>query len=409
MAMLVCLALSSMTSTSTIISPLMSEYVIYYTALGYSASTVKLIMSLPKLTTLLVTLIGVGYLIDHVDNKTLGIIGTAGVGVFGILCAFIIPLPLVLICRGLQGCFLGLVAPFFVGYLGRLWEGGAFKRLVGLKQSSAALFSTIGSLVVSALTINFGFTGAYYWFILDIVLAVMIAIFLPSMPAPTKEERAAEKAKADAGKANGSKLPSVDDEESRKARNVLFLVAFAFLCMNVIRFGVYSQLTFCITENGGTTAAASVAQSLRSASAGVFAIFYKEASKYLKKYQLPSALVICAIGMYLIGVGRGVATVYIGAIIFGGFYGLITPAFNNAANNAKKKGCTVNVKNAGIMVIAQDLGSFLSAYIMEPLFRVLNVTTASGEMITCAALFGVSGAIVCIILLFRGNKTASVS
>lgn len=407
MAMITCLLMCSMTSTATVISPIIGDLIGKFTPLGYTATQVKQILSIPKLSTLVMTIFGVSFLIDRVDNKILGIIGSAGIGICGVLCAFVDSLNVILFLRFMQGVFMGMIAPFFAGYLGRLWDGDTFKRLVGLKQTAAGLFSAVGTFTIGILAASY-FQNAFFWYAIDIVIAVLIAIFLPSMPAPTKEEREAAKRKTEEQKAlTAARKGSVSDDERKRVMRTLYIMTFLYFLMNVVRFATYSQLTLCVTENGGSTMAAATAQTVRQVSAAVFAIFFKEVNKLFKKFSIPLSLLLTGVGMCIIGRASTTIMICVGAVVFGGFYGLVNPAFYNSVNNAKKVGGTANVKNAGFMVIATDLGGYLSAYIMDPLFAVLGITSTPGQMFFGGMIFSVASLIVLVGMLFlRTNKKA---
>lgn len=398
LAMITCLLVCTLTNTPIVISPIMGALMGTFKAQGFDASTIKLVLTLPKLTCLIFTLVSVGFLVDRIDNKWLGVLGVGGIGVFGLSGVWINSLWGLIITRGIMGACMGVISPFFVGYLGRLWSGETFKRLVGLKGTFGNVSTIAGSIMMGILAAA-SWHGAFYWYIIDIIIAVMIAIFVPSMPALTKEERA-EKAARKAAEKN-----MVVSEADKKSTTRLYLLAVAFFFMWVLAFGVFTNQSLSITENGlGGTTQTSIASTLRGIVGAVCAVFYKELFNGLKKFFIPVMLVLGGIGMYLMAHTTSLIVAYIGGAVFGGAWGLAVPFFYHAANTGKKGG-SANVKNAGIINVAVDLGSFMSAYLLVPVYAIFKASTGSAELKIAGGIMGAAGLIVCLISLFKRDKT----
>ena len=345
-------------------TPAMSAIGAAYAPAGIDSLMLKNIEGLPSLMAI-VGAFAVGIMERYMKKKTMLVIAMVCTLVGGVAAGFMPETTEgfygILACRVILGFGRGMIFPMASSFIADLFDGKKRDQLMSFKTAvgglSGSLFQLIGGFL-AVLSWRYSFIG--YLFIVPIIL--MIVFWLPEpdvKPAGTTSD----------GK-KGNALKSIT-----MAAWVVILLAGVW---NFFQFSFFTNISLCINEAGlGDTGFAGMISSTQTLACAAGAICYGAFIKgRLRGFDLPIALLLEAVGFFILTHVISVPGYYAGAIIYGFAFGMFNPALIlQIVKVLPKEGATLGLS---LLAAAQNLCQYFSAYVLAFLAGVMGVA-ATGQ------------------------------
>lgn len=322
----------------TVVTPAMAKL-----AAAFPDNNFSLISTLPTLFVVFATLWAGTVAGKKVKYRTLALTGCIIFTVSGTLPAIVGgSFAFILVTRALVGIGLGLMAPLGNALIIGLYEGQKQAAYLGY----GTLLMNGGGIVLQMLggaLADMGWKTTFFGHLLGII-SIVCLIFLPEpAKAPVQPET------------NGK--PAAKD----KISPFVYAIAILFLLFNVLNYPVMlnMSLMFEMKGAGGATMAAT-ALSLYTVAGCVAGFLFGTIFKMMKRFCLPIAFFLWAIGAYCIYIGKTMAVMSAGTILIGFAFSVIMPAAFTLVG-MRTPPSTVAIGTSIIMAL-MNLGGFLSSF-----------------------------------------------
>ena len=284
----------------------------------------------------------------------------------------------ILACRVVLGFGRGMIFPMASSFIADLFTGNKRDQLMSFKTAvggiSGAVFQLIGGFL-AVMSWRYAFIG--YLFIIPIILMVAFWIKEPDVkPAGISED----------GTKKGSALKTI----TPAAWTIIILAAI----FNFAQFSIFTDMSLVVkaTKLGGTDLSGTIMSTLTAATA-VGAICYGAFIKgRLRGFDIPIALLLEAIGFFILVNFISIPSYYLAVIIFGFGFGIFNPALIlQTVKVLPREGATLGLS---LLAALQNLGQFLSAYVLVFLaglfgFSALGQLSGFATAVPFVALFTV--------------------
>lgn len=376
-------------------TPATADILAAFAPAGIDSLMVKNIESIPSLMAI-IGAFSVGILERYMKKKTMLWVAMICTLVGGVVAGFM-PETMegfygILACRVVLGFGRGMIFPMASSFIADLFSGKRRDRLMSFKTAvgglSGALFQLIGGFL-AVMSWRYSFIG--YLFIIPIIL--MIAFWLPEpdvKPAGTTAE----------GK-KGNALKSIT--------GAAWLIIILATILNFFQFSIFTNMALCVKATGlGDAGLSATIMSAETIAAAVGAICYGAFIKgRLRGFDLPLAVLGEAIGFWILTNVITVPGYYAGAIIYGFAFGIMNPALIlQLVKVLPKEGATLGLS---LLAAMQNLGQYISAYILAFLAAVMGVAGVAGEAsgqlagwnVTWPLMLGFAGVVTIIVIVTK--------
>jgi MFS family permease len=333
---------------------------------GSSAFSLKMVMSMPFITSVIFSVIS-GKLAKYIDKKTLLICGLFLYGVTGMLPAWATNITQILILRALSGVGVGLVLPLPSAIIAENFTGVQRERYLGLESSVSNISNAAISLAIGFLLV-LGWQYVFYSFGIVFVVMLFAMVGVPKAP-PIRAEQ-------DTKKASGTKerLPAI-----------VYLLALAML-------SVWTLMGFCSTnislfmtnENIGSSGMIGIAMTVLGVQAIFGGALLPEIRKLLGKSFVPVFVLVYGLGFVVLWNAHSLTSVFIGVFLVGFGPGIL-PAyiFNVLAIKIKQE---QKDDAYGIVSSCIHLGAFISPTVQLMLSSVSQDSSERFLFLTAAVV-----------------------
>lgn len=323
-------------------------------------TSIKLVTTIPTLVVMITSFL-CGYMEKFMKKRTLALLGTAIVCIFG-LAPLLTPgnFTAVLVFRFVYGIGLGIVFPLVASLIADLFEGKTRDRLMGFRGALGALTGAAYQALAGYLA---GISWQYSMFVHLIVIPIFILLWF-KLPEP----------------------PRVAVSEGEKPKNRL--AAFTPMTWIIIIFNgiamffFFSFMTNCamifVGEEIGTSAQVGSIMSMMTLGSFAGALVFGPVFGALKRFHLPISVAVIACGFLILVNGYSVAFFIAGAIVFGIGWGNYTSrSYLLVADSVKEK--DVVTFAMGIFVAINCIGQFVGPYVLKAISSIIGLSGLRAE------------------------------
>lgn len=334
---------------------------------GVSPSTVTLISTLPTLTTVAGTFVAGSIMGKMMKYRTLAILGSILYLVGGCGPALFDDLTLTLVCRGILGFGLGLIAPLGNALIIGLYDGEKQAKMLGYGTMCMNAGGIILQMLGGALAgMNDGWKMVW-WGHAFCILGLIMALFLPEPPAA-------------AAPADSAAAP-------KEAMNpIIWVPSILFLIFNVVNFPVMMNVSvlFEVRQAGGAAAAAT-ALSLYTVAGVVAGLIFGYIFKPLQKWCIVIGYTLCGLGALCVWQGMTNIVMTLGLIIIGFGFSFVMPSFMIWIGMATPPSTVAAATS--ILLALMNLGGFLSSFWLQLLTSVAGESLYSAIIVSMIVQF----------------------
>ncbi|WP_265459766.1 MFS transporter [Enterococcus sp. HY326] len=354
-----------------------------------SAATVESLVTIPSFTMMIFILLS-SFIIKRIGEKKTVILGLSLAFIGGVIPAFVANFEIIFISRFILGAGTGIYNSLAISLIGDYFEGETQQKMLGYQTA----FSTLGSSFVTFLAgilVNLSWQYSYliYFFTLPIVL--MVIFFLP------------EKKKTSSD--NGTSQSEVKSKQSVNSL-VIFSCIMMFLFF-ILVMNIYTKTSTLISdENYANQGFLGTTMTIGSLVGALGGFVYSYVRKLFKNLTPVIALAAIALAYFLIPyAGNMLMLTIIMAIGF-----VVVSTFIPYMYDILLPGAPENSSNLAVSLamVACNLGSFFSPYVIQGLGSLTGNTSAAFSFIIGGFVF----AIMALIFLVRTSlkpKTVAVS
>ena len=264
--------------------------------------------------------------------------------------------------RAFVGLGAGIAAPLCGAIINDLYDGRDKQNMLGWANGVDSLMAIILVMVAGYLcAIKWNYL--FYVYTYFIIVLLMVATSLPSMPAPA----------AESSEKNKVKLSYNGKQKFKLFLVCLYEVAFTiFLVVMMMKLSIFIEIDAKI----GDAIVSSRAISITTAGILVGSLLFGFADKLFRRYTMIVSTLCVASGTYIMFGGHAITPVFIGCFIVGLGAGLNLPTVQSRALaiGIKADGTFANAMIIGIMNGGQFLATFVEkgvALFVEPTARNL--------------------------------------
>lgn len=364
--LLPCLVMMSYLAVSPALADISGEFS------NVSISTVQMLITLPCLIGLVTSLIA-GKMVAYIYKKTIIVASVACYVAGGLIPVFWNnSMAVLLICSGIMGIGCGGMMTCTAGIICDYYEGKERNQMMGLQAACIAgggtIFTVLGGWLASE-----GWRKAYLSYFLVILCLVGVVILLPK----------GKLEKAEAGEKGGS-IPGY----------VWFLSLMGFL-FYTFQNTFNTNASLYVVERGlGGASQASFLTSVNTFAGMVAGVILGQVMAKLKKYTVPFAFGIAAVGLFLTYIGTSLPVILVGGACVGFAFSTYTPAGTSLVSEH----VSVSQRSMGIAILsaANNVGAAASPYIVNSISKIFSPTVQVKYL--------VSAVIIVVIMLATALK-----
>lgn len=314
-----------------------------------SLTGIQLIMTFAMVAGLVFTLVA-GWLGNHMDKKTISIIAMIILFIGGML-------PIVLnssliflyISSLLMGVGQGLLMTNIPAICAELYEGDTQSAMFGWQTALQNGGTVVLMLLAGQLAFRYGWTNAYWVFLLVIIAVIVTVIWMPKMP-PVAAASASEKDAA------GSTFPPV----GVFVVSILLAIYFAAYSTFFLNAPIY------ITEEGlGDPSMIGVVLSVSTALGFVGGIIFVYVLKIVKRYTMALSALVTGLGYLALVLSPNMTTVFVASICSGGAFAIALSAGIQAVSEMSTPAQMSN--SMGVNMAFTTLGGAASPVVVNTL------------------------------------------
>lgn len=329
----------------------------------FAGKNVSWFSTLPTLFIVVGTFAGGQVMGKKFSCKSMAIIGSLISLIFGCAPALFDNYVGTLICRAAFGFGMGFMSP-----LGNALIVGNFE---GQKQASLLGYGTLcmngGGIVLQMLG---GMLAGKSWQLtfwghLFMVVALIMALFLPELPKAPEPAQGAVK---------------------EKVSKSVWIIAIMLLVYNVLNFPIMMNLSVLfINRNAGGAAVAATTLSLYTVFGCIAGFLFGQLFKMMKKYIIGVGFVICATGALIVYIGQTSTLMTVGIVMLGFGFSMIFPACMAWAGMSTPPS-TIATASALILAL-MNLGGFLSSFWLQLLNAVAGESVLSAILVEIVVFY----------------------
>lgn len=343
------------------ISPVLADIASAFPAV--SATRVQMLITLPSLMTLALSLVA-GRLTRYIYKRHL-ILFALGCYLAGGLLPLLYhgSVGFLLLCSGILGVGCGILVPITAAIICDYYEGDERNQMMGLQGAAIGVGGMVFTLAGGTVASYLGWQKVYLIYLLLVPCALVIFFLLPKGKLERQEIR---------------------DKEAGFFDRIWFLCLMGclyYICQNVFNTNIAMYM-----EERGTGAAreASLATAFYNF-AGIFGgLLLGRLMKICKKYTVPLAFGLSAVGMLLTSVGRGLPLALLGGFLVGFAFAVFTAAGNCLVSEqvaASQRSMGLALLSAG-----NNIGNTLSPIVVNAAAGLLGPTVQARFLLSGAVL-----------------------
>lgn len=366
----------------SIVSPILGVINQHFAGQGYDVW----MKQLETIGTLLMVITGlsVGFLLKYISKKTLLIIGTTIMLVFGVLPAIVgDSFWGIFISRAFLGFGMGIIYPFAASYIIDLFDGAERNSLMGIRSTVGAVAGILYAMATSNLCANFGYKASFYTPLVLIPILILIILKIP------KDEVA--------------KKVTMTDNQAVKENRLTKLSWIHILGNVIVMFCAYTFFTnigivVCSpVEVGGLGFAPTTAGNIMSVFSIVMAIsgimFSPVFLRFLSGYTTVFGAVLLGAGLLVGYNASNQVMIFLAAILFGFGFQIYNGSFVLSLATTTKPMHVAYV--TAIFMAFNGIGQYLSSVIVPAIVRVAFTGNLRGDwLVACTGLFIFSAIII---------------
>lgn len=336
-----------------------------------SLPSIEMLITVPSFAVIFSVLLS-SKMTQFIGAKRTVVFGLVLALIGGIAPAFLANYTLFLLSRLLLGWGLGTFNSLAVSLIGTFFESPQKERLIGFQSSCQGLGSSIMTYLCGILLVINWRTS----FLAYLVIIPIMFLFIRYVPEPEQKKKTATK-----------KVFDIHIFKNKKylVGLILMFVLLMIYCIPQIKI---SQIIIERGYGNGTTA--STLLSLMQVASMIFGGLFGWLRNLLKSKLFPLTMIALILGFGCIYESHDVILTAIGVILIGAAFALFVPFLYNLVTEILPQ----NYANTGlsILLVAANLGSFVSPYVIFGVGKVLSVSSAS-----FAFLIGILSLIVILI------------
>lgn len=351
---------------------------------GIKQTSIQLLVTLPCMVIIIVNPI-IGKLQEYVSMKTLTIFGILCFLIGGVAPAVLDSFTAILFFRGILGIGIGTVQVLSSALVATHFEGEKRAEVMG-QLSSAQMIGCAVMVFASGYLALLGWNMTFYVHLISIISLVCVVLFLPKSK-PVKAQ--GEDIEGTVSQLNGAVF-------GWAATLFIFFIGALILA---------TYIAFFITDHQlGTAMQAGKATMLFAVGGFLMGLFYGKFSQRARNATLAAGLFMGSAAYLSIAFAPNIFIVYLGSLLYGCG---VTTVFASAMI-----GTSIAVKPAAvplamsIVVMGQNLGSFLCPYIVTPIASLMSNDINMFAFITGAILFATMGTLALIWGVARNCRPA---
>jgi predicted MFS family arabinose efflux permease len=365
----------------TIVSPILGDIQQHFAGGGYDF-WMKQIETVGTLF-MVITGLGIGFLLKHFTKKTLLLVGDMIMLVFGFL-PFLVGDYFwgIFFSRAVMGFGMGLIYPFAASFIIDLFQGADQKFMMGMRSTVGAIAGMIFATLTAQLSFNFGYKFSFLIPLILVPVVIIVKVFMVQDQIAYKSEPSQQ----------------IAEKEQRLRKT-----SWGYICGNIalmiFAYTYFTNIGIVATspvEAGGggfdTTVVGNVMTAF-SLTMAVSGVLFKPVFLRLFHRQTPAVgVLLLAISLFVLYFsGQAMAMYFIGGILFGFGYQIYNGSF--VLNLA----CTVTAKHVALAVsyfmAFNGIGQYLSSVFIPMVARgVLPGNLRADWLIGGVGLFVVAAA-----------------
>ncbi|KPU43189.1 bacillibactin exporter [Oxobacter pfennigii] len=348
---------------------------------------VKLIQTMPSLSTMVVSLI-VGAIGNKVKKRTLVFIACFCIFFGGIAPVFLYDFNLLLISRAFFGIGPGIAFPLASGMIGQLFEGAERQKMMGLRGSVGTATGFILSLLSGQIAkVNW----RYSFFLMSIALLCFI-VQLIWLPEPEVKQPAV----------SGTK-------EKIVLTKWLWLIALMNIGYNIMLVSYSTNMSIVVIQgNIGDVGQAGIVSACYTIGAFLAGMSFAKIEQAIKRYTVALAVGLLGSGLLILLLSTNIFMFFVGAFVSGTGFGLYNPCVTLKVIGSVARNATTRAMS--IYIVSQSGAAFLSPIIFMFLKSALGLTGLKASwMISSPALLTAALAIVVFVTFTGKPKDAQIS
>ena len=330
---------------------------------GADPVLISLVYTFPILIMVFMNFFVVPPLAKRYNKKSLVMVALVFYILGGIGGAFVIGnLFQIIVMRTLVGIGAGLSAPLCGAIINELYEGLDKKNMLGWANGVDSLMA-IGFTMVAGVLVAIKWNYVFFVYSFFVIVLLMIATSLPSLPAPAAAE--------------ASETKKVKLSYNGKQRFKLFLVCLYDAAFTIFLVVVMIKLAIFVTdEKLGDPVIVATAMSTLTAGILVGSFLFGLAEKLFRRYNLVVSPLLVGIGAFIMYGANAMTPVFTGCFIVGLGAGINLPLVQSRglAIGLKTDGTFANAMVIGVMNGGQFLATFVEKGVglfVEPTARNL--------------------------------------
>ncbi|MCC3144284.1 MFS transporter [Halanaerobium sp. Z-7514] len=353
-------------------------------AFGVEGGTVGLILSVYTISAAF-SLPILGYLIDRLGRKKVGLACLIIDGSFGLLSVFSPSFGLLLLCRFFQGIGVAGLIPVAMTIIGDLYDGDERLNIMGYLTGTLSLGAVVIPLLGGFLVyIDWRLPFVVYGF--SLFLAVFFYIFIPETAPALKDNPDKE---ALENRDTSLKKYILSLVEVLKIRSIVEIFGYAFITYFLLYTVVTFVPIFLNNFHGFGENIAGIALSIQ----GMFSAIIASRAKLFKnirwKFKVGGGFVLIASALLLFPIwAQGNILVLLSVVIFGLGMGLLSPVVYDRATDLPPKELSGSVialfntmKYIGMSTSPALLGLLVNFISIQAMFSLVGVVVLAGTLI----------------------------
>ncbi|HHW07438.1 MAG TPA: MFS transporter [Clostridia bacterium] len=352
-------------------------------------TSIQLLITLPCIIIIIVNPI-VGKLQETISMKTLVLFGILCFLIGGVVPAFIESFGAILFFRGLLGVGVGTVQVLSASLVAAYFDGDERSQVMG-HMTSAQMLGCAVMVFVSGYLALMGWNITFHVHWIALISLICVAAFLPK-PKP---------AKSAAAEGGGS-------FEKPQLTGAAFGWAITMLLYFISGLILATYMAFFVAEqNLGTAAHAGQATMIFAIGGFLMGLVFGKLAQVARNNSLAIGLFMGVVAYLLIAYAPNIFFVYLGSLIYGFCVSTVFAAIMVGTSMSVKPNAVPLAM--AIVVMGQNLGSFLCPYVITPLATAMSASVNKNAFIVGAIWFAVMGVVALIWGIGKNAKEGSAA
>lgn len=352
-----------------------------------SSETAELTVTIPSFTMALMIVVA-SFVVKRIGTKKMVLAGTALTAVGAVLSMIAPSVSVLLIARAIMGAGIGAFNTLCISLIDRLYSGQQREKLLGFQNTFQGLGAAGGALGVGLILMYSNWRMAFSIYLVSVVLFVLYLMFVPEVryDAESSEKNINEDTKVSLS----SKI------QFGYYWIVLFILMVFYMTVNV------KIPTYILNNNFGALSVGSSAVVVMSVGTIIGGLIYGYVESIARKATLVMAIVIEAIGVFMISTAGSAVACFIGAFAVGFSFGLFIPfIFSKGLSFVPKK---YGNDATTVLMLSTNGANFLCPYVS----KAINIGGTDRSLFMIAGIIASVLGVIELIKLFSNDRRRTV-